>query len=365
MKATVFGSVIIDIVCQLAANSIERVSMQNATTSFLMLEQGRKLDAEKIKTYIGGGGTNVAVSLARQKVETRVVALTGNDANGQHVRECLEDEGVDTRYLTSVSEADTGIGVIVSAHDNNAAIFTHRGANCLLTPALIPADVFLDQDLVFVGPLSNESVQCFPYIVQKARENNAFIAATPGIRQLTGKPDDFMAVAGDIDLLALNKTELMALFPYLAGHAPEPHGVDAYTCTPEMPRLMREPLSVGALRRSFVSILRAILDHGIRYVAVTDGENGAYVAHGDTVHYLRAKPRVMKGSAGAGDAFVSTLSRSICAGVPVPRALALATSNSLSVIAQPDTLSGLLELDDLQPPADILEATDWSLAAVD
>ena len=40
------------------------MSMLNADSSFLLLEEGRKTEAVEISTHVGGGAINAAVSMA-------------------------------------------------------------------------------------------------------------------------------------------------------------------------------------------------------------------------------------------------------------------------------------------------------------
>ena len=50
MKAITVGSATIDIIALIADDDVERMTMHNATSSFLLLEQGKKVDASSIST---------------------------------------------------------------------------------------------------------------------------------------------------------------------------------------------------------------------------------------------------------------------------------------------------------------------------
>ncbi len=49
--------------------------------------------------YVGGFAGNVATGLARLGVATAIVSRVGNEGHGEFVRDFLEGEGVDTRFL--------------------------------------------------------------------------------------------------------------------------------------------------------------------------------------------------------------------------------------------------------------------------
>jgi 5-dehydro-2-deoxygluconokinase len=49
--------------------------------------------------YVGGFAGNVATGLARLGIRTAIVSRVGDDGHGQFVRDFLEAEGIDTRFL--------------------------------------------------------------------------------------------------------------------------------------------------------------------------------------------------------------------------------------------------------------------------
>src|SRR5690606_33375318 len=112
----------IDIITIVRNADIERVTMTNATTSFLLLEQGRKIEAESITMHVGGGAVNTAVSLRRLGYEAKAVVKVGRDLNADKVRERLQAENVGTDFVLETPEAATGTAVMVSSHDRNATI---------------------------------------------------------------------------------------------------------------------------------------------------------------------------------------------------------------------------------------------------
>ena len=135
MKVLTVGGAMIDTVAVIDSDRIERMSMLNADSSFLLLEEGRKIEAQDISTHNGGGGINAAVALARLGLDVAAMAKLGRDARAETILAGLMQEGVSTRFMLRDSRAPTGASVIVSSHDRNAAVFTFRGANTLLETA--------------------------------------------------------------------------------------------------------------------------------------------------------------------------------------------------------------------------------------
>ena len=218
MKALTVGGAMIDTIAVIANERIERMTMRNADTSFLLLEEGRKNEAENISTHCGGGAINAAVAMARLGFDVATLIKLGQDARAETILSRLADEGVSTRFAIRDARAPTGASVFVSAHDRNAAIFTFRGANTLLEPKDLKKDAFA-VDLVYVSGLSNASADCFPLIIEQAKAAGALVAVNPGIRQLSARQGAFRDVIAKIDILALNRHEAEALVPWLVAHS--------------------------------------------------------------------------------------------------------------------------------------------------
>lgn len=347
LNALVFGSLTVDTIAVIADNDIERVTMHNEATSFLLLEQGRKVDAESISSHIGGGAANVGVSMARQGHDVDAMGIVGNDLYAEKIREKLVTEGIGLDQLITHPELGSGNSVLVSSHDQNAAIFTHRGANTGLRPAHIEAIDLGQYDLVYIGPLSDESAECFPLIVQKAKAAGCFVAANPGIRQLTGRAEEFLSTLGAIDLLSLNRVELMALLPCFAGSVDADETVSFTGLQDDGPQLLRRGLKLGALTLPLGAVMAALCRLGPARFVLTDGRKGAYLFEDDVLHFCPAVIVEPKGTAGAGDAFASTVVAQIASGAAPADALKAASHNSASVVAHIDTQTGLLTADDL------------------
>src|SRR5208337_462102 len=142
MKVLTIGGAMIDTVAVIDSARIERMSMLNAESSFLLLEEGRKTEAQEISTHCGGGGINAAIAMARLGLDVATIAKLGRDARADAILTKLDEEGVSTRWVSRDTRAPTGASVIVSSHEQNAAVFTFRGANTLLEPQDLRPDAF-------------------------------------------------------------------------------------------------------------------------------------------------------------------------------------------------------------------------------
>lgn len=336
MKAVTIGSAMIDVITIVDPERIERMTLVNEHKSYLWLEAGRKIPARSITTHVGGGACNTAVSFARRGWEAAALSKVGHDLNAEAVREHLHAEGVSAERLHETAEAATGVSSLIASHDRNATIFVHRGANELLSPDDAERG-FKGVDVVHIAPLSNRSADAFPIFAEHAERDGAFVSANPGIRQLTARGRAVLEALKHVDLLSVNRVEAQALVPVFAHDAPHPGAVPA-----DAPELLREGLVFGGFEMCLTDFAECIHKAGPKYLLLTDGGQGAYLSGPEGLMWRGPAPAEVAGTAGAGDAFTSTLVAALAEGVGASEALAQAACNAASVIGVIDTTSGLL-----------------------
>ena len=344
MKSLTVGSATIDTIAIIASERIERMTMLNAEASFLLLQEGSKTEALEILTHCGGGAVNTAVSLARLGFDAAALVKLGQDQRAETVLARLMAEGVSPRYAVRDGRATTGASVLVSSHDRNAAIFTFRGANTLLEPADLKDDAFA-VDLVHVASLSNASADQFPAIIAKAKAQGARLSVNPGPRQLAARAAAFEQCLGSVDILSINRAEAEVLLPSLVARFGE--GGPAAP-GPELPRLARRGFHGGGFHMSLRRLMGAVLSLGPGVLLVTDGGGGAYAAAGGKIVHAAPPLVEVAGTAGAGDAFVSTFAGYTTLGAPLETALKAAAINAASVVGHVDTQTGLLHKAELE-----------------
>jgi len=341
MKALTVGGAMIDTIAIIADDRIERMTMLNADSSFLLLEEGRKTEASQISTHVGGGAVNAAVAMARLGADVSTLIKLGKDQRAETILSHLENEGVSTRWALRDGRAPTGASVLVSSHDRNAAIFTFRGANTLLEEADLRKEAF-SVDAVYVSSLSNESADTFPAIIEHAKAKGALVATNPRVRQLTSRASAFQEALARIDILGVNRSEADALVPGLAARFGE--GGRALPLEPgeKPPRLLARGFAGGGHEMTLQAFFAAVRRLGPRYVIVTDGRHGAFLGTENAIYFCPVLATKVIGTAGAGDAFHATFTAHIALGRGPEDALRAAAINSASVVGHVDTQTGLL-----------------------
>lgn len=346
MKVITVGGAMVDSIAIIDAEHIERMTMRNIDSSFLLLEEGRKTEAEEISNHCGGGAVNAAVSIARMGAEVATLIKLGKDQRAETILHHLQAEGISAKWVQYDPKAATGASVLISSHDKNAAIFTFRGANSFLKKKDLCDDMF-NADLVYIAGLSNGSAQCFPDIARRAQNAGAFVAANPGIRQLTNLSQPFQNTLKNIDILSVNRVEADAMVPALfqrTGARGPSFRAELIEAAPE---LFGRGFRKDGYAMTMAGYFAALSEAGPKYIIITDSGEGAYLGTKDHIYHCPIIPAEIAGTAGAGDAFASTLSLFLAEEKNVTKtncenALLAASVNAASVITHADTQTGLL-----------------------
>jgi sugar/nucleoside kinase (ribokinase family) len=343
MKVTVVGGATIDVIATIEPGDIESITMRNAANSYLLMEQGAKVEATHIDTQMGGGATNASVSMARLGADVRTVLMLGNDRDAEHILDRLTSEKVNVSYVMRHPSEPTGKSVIICSHDRNAGVFVNRGSNTCLSRNDLKPEMFEGADLVYISTLSAQSADAFPDMVKMAKEAGAFVVCNPGIRQIRQRKEQVLAALQWVDLIAINRDEASALAQgYVSvSNTPPQANEDA-------PKLVCEGLGEKGAHIELADLSKRVTEQGCRYLVVTNGAEGAYLTENGEIHFCPTVPAKLESTIGAGDAFNSTLSISLVQGKPVDEALRLAVSNAASVAEHVDAQSGLLDADTLE-----------------
>ena len=282
MKVLTVGGAMIDTIAIIENSAIERMSLLNAGTSYLLLEDGRKTEATDISTHCGGGAVNTAKSFARLGFECATLIKIGNDGRGEQIVSSLEQEGISAQWVVRDGRAPTGSSVLVSSHDRNAGVFTFRGANTLLEPSDIDDRAFA-VDLVYIANLSNEAASCFPLLVEKARAAQARVAVNPGTRQLHAHSTAFKTALSEIGILSINRHEAEDVLSLIDRDVPADDDPLPFPGEMPLPRLAQRGLKANGRVTNVRAFFRALIGEGVgsvvlHFAGVPDPANGAIAA---------------------------------------------------------------------------------------
>ncbi len=278
----------------------------NSRGFFNQIELGTKVDIDKIKFGTGGGATNAATTFARYGHESIFMGCISDDPAGQAIINSLDDEGIDSSYVTYLNRLQTGYSVVLLAPNGERTILTCRGASAHFD-ALNPDDLdTVYPDWVYTTTFRGD-MDALDQFFTKAKSLGAKIMFNPGNLELQ-HTRKLLGLLSDVDVLLVNKCEAQKI-------------VDG--------KILTE--------------LLAKVKNYVPNVIITDGNQGAIATDGKEVYRAGLYEDVkIKDSTGAGDAFGSGFLAAYADGKSFKDSLVFASANSTSVVQHVGSKDGIL-----------------------
>lgn len=283
---------------------------------------GSKIEVKKIVFTSGGGGTNAAVTFARQGLATACVGVTGNDLNGQEVLSELAKESVETKYFQKHDDDFTAYSVILVDSLGERTILSYKGEGQHFDVTKIDFDQ-LQTKWMFLDSLGGH-YELLEKAVNWAVANNVKLATNPGGKELAHGLEKLKPLLENFTIVIMNQEEAAGLT-----------GID-YKKEEEVFKFMDE--IIGGI---FV---------------MTKGPEGVVVSDGQSVYRAGVPDSPIVERTGAGDAFASGFVTEYVRSGDITKAIQFATANASSVVTQYGGKAGILKKDDWGP---------WPLVKVD
>lgn len=271
------------------------------------LPLGAKLDISKAVFAPGGNATNVAVTLARQGIDTSYLWALGHDPASHSALEALDAEGVDTSAVVQSADLQAGYStVLVAPQGGERTILSYKGS--------LPSANDIDRMLRiadkpdWVYPSSLGTIDSLARVIDWAAKYDIKVMLNPSGSDLLDVAK-LRALLEDVEVLIANKEEMQQI-------------VEGNT-------------------------VEELVLHGLNYcpvVIVTDGRKGAVASDGKivvTAGLYDNNPSVER--TGAGDAFASGFLSQWVQGMKLKDSIHFASANSSSVVLQIGAKAGILE----------------------
>ena len=357
-KALTIGGVTLDTIISYEQMETMQLHKRNALYSYLLLEEGAKIEVTEQNSFTGGGAGNAAASLRRQGYEAGLFAKIGDDIPGQTVLAELQAQGIDTGCVKKSSTHGTASSFVVPSLDGDRTVFAYRGATTTLLEQDIPRETIASSDFVYVTSLSKDSAARLPEIVSHANAHNTRVAINPGTSQLVRGSGFLKSSLQGIDILILNLEEAKLLMSSLVSEDDQLKSM----MNDNAGNMHGESLLDAAMEYQDISFslrhfFREVIALGARIVVVTDGSEGVYVATADNLFFHPATPADVVNTLGAGDAFGSAFVGAVYAGKVIEQAIRHGLVNSASVIGYSDAKTGLMDWQALTDCSNALEKT--------
>jgi len=274
---------------------------------------GSKVAIDKMTFTSGGGGTNVAVSFARQGLRTACIGAIGEDFNGKELIEEMHKEDVNSEYFQKHDDDHTAYSVILVSNGGERTILSYKGEGQHLDVNKIPFDSMAGTWLS-LGSLGGH-LDLFEKSIEWAVANNVKIIANPGTKDLVHGLDKIKPLLSKCYIVSLNQEEAAMLtdIPYN-----------------EEDRLFK------------------YMDEIINGIFVmTKGSSGVSVSDGENIYSAGIPLSPVIERTGAGDAFFGGFSAEIMRSNDIAKAIQLGTANATSVVQYYGGKEGILKKDDL------------------
>ena len=276
---------------------------------------GSKIEIKDIVFTSGGGGTNAAVTFARQGLRTACVGAIGDDFNGKDIIGELNNEGVDTDYFQTNKNGYTAYSVILVHEKGERTILSYKGEGQHFDVNKIPFKKFRTKWL-FLDSLGGH-YDLLETAVSWAVKNKVKLATNPGGKELAHGLDKLRPLLKHFPIVIMNQEEASKLV-----------GID-YDREPEIFKAMDE--IIGGV---FV---------------MTKGPAGVVVSDGNNIYRAGVPDSPVVERTGAGDAFSSGFVAEYIRSGDMAKAIQFATANASSVVTQYGAKAGILKKGDWGP----------------
>jgi len=275
--------------------------------AYTHLPLGVKMEVADVTFATGGNASNVAVTFARQGIDTEYMWTLGEDPASETVLRDLDDEGVSTSHVARKAQYQAGYSTILIATNGERTILNHRGVSTDARGTDLDFEAIEKADWVYPSSLADGGVDLLRKIIDHAEKHDTKVMLNPAGPELA-HPAKLKSLLESVEVLCMNKEEMQQL-------------VEGET-------------------------LEELVRHALHYVPVaivSDGPNGVVASDGKTIVRAGMYEDVkVVDRTGAGDAFASGFLSQWVQGKPLQDAIIFASANSTSVVAKIGAKAGIL-----------------------
>jgi len=276
---------------------------------------GSKIEIKKMVFTSGGGGTNAAVTFARQGLSTACIGVVGDDFTSQEILDELEKEGIETKFFQKHYDDYTAYSAILVDPSGERTILSYKGEGQHFDVSKIDFSKIQTRWL-FLDSLGGH-FDLLEKAVNWAVANTVKLVTNPGGKELEHGLEKLKPLLKNFSIVIMNQEEASGLT-----------GID-YKKEGEIFKFMDE-----------------IID-GI--FVMTKGPDGVVVSDGKNIYRAGVPDSPVVERTGAGDAFSSGFVSEYVRSGDISKAIQFATANASSVVTQFGGKLGILKKDDWGP----------------
>ena len=344
MKILTIGAAMRDLFLEYENPESMTFDIEGFEISYIMLEEGKKIELDAIPHATGGGGTNSACSFSKQGFDVASFFKVGDDSAGDEVVSALREQNIDVSTSVHSEGVPTGRSFIIPSSSGEKVILVYRGANLTIKEDELPREEIASCDQLYITSLSKQSSNLLPIITSLGKEHNKPIAVNPGTSQITVNVATLEESLPNIDILIINCFEATLLMQQLVELDQPP---SKKIREEELPDLLAAPIVQGTICFTLRTYFQEVSKRGPKIIIVTNGSDGVYATDGKQIYYHPSLPGTPTSTVGAGDAFGSTFVGQLLHGKSIEDAIRAGIVNSYAVIQKLDATSGQLTQSEL------------------
>ncbi len=273
--------------------------------AYTHLPLGAKLAVEELYFSTGGNATNVAVTFARQGLDSHFVWALGKDPASHNILRDMEVEGVHTNLVDQRDEYQASYSTILLSPDGERTVLDFHGNR--MDHESFGRALHKIKKADWLYPSSLGDYDLMTMLAARAKELGAKIMLNPAGRELSD-PENLRSFLPSVEVFCLNKDEMQGL----VGEG-------------DLETLVKKGLDLCPV------------------VIVSDGPNGVCASDGKTIIKAGMYEDVkVVDRLGAGDAFASGFLSQWCRGSSLRDAVIFASANSTSVVSMIGAKAGIL-----------------------
>jgi len=279
----------------------------------LCVRFGDKVPYESVNEVSAvGNSPNAAVSAARLGLNTALVTNIGDDENGLKCLKVLENEKVNTTYITKEAGKKTNYHYVLWYEVDRTILVKHTEFDFKL-PALPPVP------WIYLSSLADNSLPYQEEVAQYLKNHpETKLAFQPGTFQIKLGTEKLKDIYARTEIFFCNKEEAEKI--------------------------------LNIQSDDILALSQGLQKLGPKMVSISDGPSGAYLYANNELYFVPMYPDINPpiDRTGAGDAFASTVTVALALGKTPLEALSWGPINSMSVAQKIGAQEGLLTREKLE-----------------
>lgn len=266
---------------------------------------GGKYFLDDFKLHIGGGGTNVAVGVKKNRLKTAVCGVIGNNEFRKAILHKLKLKGV-SQKLILFNQQHMNLSVILLKEDGSRTIINYESPKQDLYIHSKLLKKIKNTKAVYLGNLPDVPLKERVRLLKFLKKNNILIFINLGTSDTKRRRKELLPLLNLADVLIINRYEVA-----------------------EVLKKDAKNLDLKENIKKLLPVLRNKL------LVITDAENGSFAYDDNNVYYQKAiKPKKIIDTTGAGDGYTAGFISEYLKSEDVKRAMKKGASYASKIIGK-------------------------------